>query len=65
MNKPSGDLPGWVMAVCTDLAAGASELVIADAIDLAVGPVARAKLPFAAAPQVHGNWVPETALTMD
>ena len=56
---------GWIMAVCTDLSAGASQLVIADASDLAAGPVARAKLPFPAAPQVHGNWVPASALAMD
>lgn len=55
---------GWLLVVATDLAAGRSELVIADAMQLADGPLARALLPFPAAPQVHGNWVPASAMPM-
>jgi carotenoid cleavage dioxygenase-like enzyme len=36
--------------------------MIADAQRLEDGPVARALLPFAAAPQVHGFWAPAGSL---
>ena len=36
-----------------------SELVIADAMRLEDGPVARVKLPFRLHTQVHGWWEPE------
>lgn len=53
---------GWVIGVATNTATGCGELVIADAQRLEDGPLARALLPFAAAPQVHGCWAPAGAL---
>ena len=35
-----------------------SELVVADAMRLDEGIIARVKLPFRLHSQVHGNWVP-------
>jgi carotenoid cleavage dioxygenase len=61
-DSPEGE--GWLIGVATNRAAGRSELLIADAARLADGPLARALLPFPAAPQVHGNWVPAGSLDM-
>ena len=36
-----------------------SELVIADAMRLGEGPIARVKLPFRLHTQVHGWWEPQ------
>jgi carotenoid cleavage dioxygenase len=61
-DSPEGE--GWLIGVATNRAAGRSELLIADAARLADGSLARALLPFPAAPQVHGNWVPAGSLDM-
>jgi carotenoid cleavage dioxygenase-like enzyme len=37
---------------------GRSDLFIVDALHMEDGPIAKVKLPYAAAPQVHGFWVP-------
>lgn len=59
-GTPGGD--GWLAGVVTNGATGCGELVIADAQRLEEGQVARAHLPFAAAPQVHGFWAPAGSL---
>jgi carotenoid cleavage dioxygenase len=59
-GAPEGD--GWLVGVVTNGATGCGELVVADAQRLDEGPVARARLPFAAAPQVHGSWAPSGSL---
>jgi carotenoid cleavage dioxygenase len=59
-GAPEGD--GWIVGVVTNGATGHGELVIADAQRLEEGPLARALLPFAAAPQVHGFWAPAGSL---
>ena len=56
-DVPEGE--GWVLTVANDFAEMRSELVIADAMRLAEGPVARVKLPFRLHTQVHGWWEPE------
>jgi carotenoid cleavage dioxygenase len=55
---------GWLVGVATNMAAGRGELIVADAEHLEDGPLARALLPFPAAPQVHGCWVPAGALAL-
>ena len=55
---------GWLVAVATNAATGCGELVVADAQRLEAGPLARALLPFAAAPQVHGAWAPAGSLKL-
>jgi carotenoid cleavage dioxygenase len=52
---------GWVMGVANNLATQKTELVIGDTRDLSAGPIARVRLPFKAAGQIHGNWVPADA----
>lgn len=53
---PEGD--GYLLCVAFNQGSGCSELVIADAARLSAGVLARVKLPFCAAPQVHGSWLP-------
>lgn len=53
---------GWLIGVASNRAQGRGELIFADASRLEAGPIARAILPFPAAPQVHGNWVNAKAL---
>jgi carotenoid cleavage dioxygenase-like enzyme len=59
-NAPEGD--GWVMAVASNFDDMKSEVVIADTAMLEAGPVARVKLPFRLSSQIHGNWVPRSAV---
>jgi carotenoid cleavage dioxygenase len=61
-NAAEGD--GWLVGVATNKPAGRSELIVADAQRLQDGPIARAPLPFAAAPQVHGCWVAAGAMEL-
>ncbi len=61
-GTPEGE--GWLVGVVTNGATGCGELVITDAKRLEEGPVARALLPFAAAPQVHGFWAPAGTLDL-
>jgi carotenoid cleavage dioxygenase len=60
-DAPEGE--GWLLTVANDFAAMRSELVIADAMRLADGPIARVKLPFRLHTQVHGWWEPEGSAT--
>ncbi len=62
-DAPEGE--GWLVGVAFDRRENRSELLVADAADLAAGPVARAILPFPAAPQVHGNWASAGAMGLD
>jgi carotenoid cleavage dioxygenase len=56
-NAPEGD--GYLVGVGFNRKENnRSDLFIVDAMHLEDGPVARVKLPYAAAPQVHGFWVP-------
>jgi carotenoid cleavage dioxygenase len=57
-DAPEGD--GYLMGVAANYAEMRTELVIADAMRLEEGTVARVKLPFRSTPQVHGIWVSES-----
>ncbi|HUN75299.1 MAG TPA: carotenoid oxygenase family protein [Steroidobacteraceae bacterium] len=59
-GSPEGD--GYLIGVANNLAEMRSELIIADAMNLAAGDVARVILPFRLGAQVHGNWIPEERL---
>jgi carotenoid cleavage dioxygenase len=62
-DAPEGD--GFLIGVANDFAEMKSELVIADAQQLADGPVARVKLPFRLHMQVHGWWASARELPFD
>jgi len=56
-GAPEGD--GYLVGVCTRAKEyGRSDLLIVDTQHMDEGPVATVKLPYRAAPQVHGFWVP-------
>ena len=56
-GAPEGD--GYVVGVCSrPRENGRSDLLVLDAQRMAEGPLATVRLPYAAAPQVHGFWVP-------
>jgi carotenoid cleavage dioxygenase len=57
-DAPEGD--GYLMGVASNYAEMRTELVIADAMRLEEGTIARVKLPFRSTPQVHGIWVSES-----
>ena len=53
---------GYLIGVAANYAEMRSELIIADAQNLAAGDVARVILPFRSTQQVHGIWVDESEL---
>ena len=53
-GAPEGD--GWLVALVDDHVRNYSDLCIFDALDVAKGPVARAKLPIRLRQGLHGNW---------
>lgn len=53
---------GYLIGVAANFAEMRSELIIADAQNLAAGDVARVILPFRTTQQVHGIWVDESEL---
>jgi len=53
-GAPEGD--GYLIGVSSNFAGMHSELIIADAMRLEEGDIARVKLPFRLSPQVHGWW---------
>jgi len=53
-SREEGD--GYLVGVAANYAEMRSELIIADASNLAAGDVARVILPFRASAQVHGIW---------
>ena len=56
-GAPEGD--GYLVGVCSRTKEnGRSDLLIVDAQHMEDGAVATIKLPYRAAPQVHGFWVP-------
>ncbi|HWL48213.1 MAG TPA: carotenoid oxygenase family protein [Sphingomonadaceae bacterium] len=54
-DSPEGD--GYLLGVANNLAEMRSELIIADAANLAGGELARVILPFRASSQVHCEWL--------
>jgi hypothetical protein len=55
-DAPEGE--GYLLTVANDYSEMRSELVIADAMNLGQGPIARVKLPFRLHTPVHGWWEP-------
>jgi carotenoid cleavage dioxygenase len=55
-DAPEGD--GWLMCVISRFGEMRSDLVVLDALNLAAGPIATAKLPLRARAAFHGSWVP-------
>ena len=53
-DSPEGD--GYLIGVANNFAEMKSELIIADAMRLSEGVLARVKMPFRLHSQVHGNW---------
>jgi carotenoid cleavage dioxygenase len=56
---------GYLIGIADDYTNMKSEVVIADAQDLAAGPIGRVKLPFRLHMQVHGCWVSALDLPFD
>jgi carotenoid cleavage dioxygenase len=54
---------GYLIGVASNYAEMRSELVIADANNLAAGDIARVLLPFRSTSQVHGMWAAESELS--
>ncbi len=53
-DAPEGD--GYLIALVDDHLANYSDLCIFDALDVAKGPICRAKLPIRLRQGLHGNW---------
>ena len=54
-HAPEGD--GYLLGVANNLAERCSELIIADAANLAAGELARVILPFRSSAQIHCEWL--------
>lgn len=59
-DAPEGD--GWLLVPVSRVAEMRSDLVVLDAQNLAVGPVATVKLPVRVRSTFHGTWVPAETL---
>jgi len=58
-RKGAAEGDGYLVGVCSrSQENGRSDLLIVDAQHMDEGPIATVKLPYRAAPQVHGFWVP-------
>jgi carotenoid cleavage dioxygenase len=57
-RKGAAEADGYLVGVCTRTKENRSDLLIVDTQHLTEGPIATVKLPYRAAPQVHGFWVP-------
>ena len=56
-SGPADESSGWYLGYVYDPASDGSELVIIDASDFAVQPVARINLPQRVPHGFHGNWI--------
>jgi carotenoid cleavage dioxygenase len=59
-DAPEGD--GWLVALVDNHVTNYSDLCIFDALDVAKGPLARAKLPVRLRQGLHGNWAASALL---
>jgi carotenoid cleavage dioxygenase len=58
-RKGAAEADGYLVGLCSrSKENGRSDLLIVDTQHMGEGPVATVKLPYRAAPQVHGFWVP-------
>jgi len=55
---PDGAQPGWIPGTALDFVQRTTVLSCFAADDLAAGPVAQARLPYALPPGLHGAFVP-------
>ncbi len=55
----SGEDAGWLLAITTNRAGTASELIVLDATDIDGPPVARIGLPRGVPAGFHGSWIPD------
>ncbi|MGC9382298.1 carotenoid oxygenase family protein [Streptomyces sp. MH13] len=58
----TGEDEGYLMTIVSDLNADASRMVVLDASDLTVPPVATIHLPRRVPATIHGSWIPDAAL---
>lgn len=56
-DAPEGD--GWVMGYVIDAVNQTTDLVILDASDMSLPPVASVHIPHRVPPGFHGNWLPD------
>jgi carotenoid cleavage dioxygenase len=61
-DEAAGEDEGWLMGYVYDAATDTSDLVILDAHDFGVDPIATVHLPRRVPAGFHGNWIPDTAL---
>ncbi|MEU9881081.1 carotenoid oxygenase family protein [Streptomyces phaeochromogenes] len=63
-TDPSGSSDedaGYLLTVVSDLNADASRLLVLDASDLSLPPVATVRLPRRVPAMIHGSWIPDAA----
>ncbi|MEU1471129.1 carotenoid oxygenase family protein [Streptomyces sp. NPDC005761] len=58
----TGEDEGYLLTIVSDLNADASEMLVLDASDLTVPPVATIHLPRRVPAMIHGSWIPDSAL---
>ncbi|MFI8324777.1 carotenoid oxygenase family protein [Streptomyces sp. NPDC085529] len=58
----TGEDEGYLLTIVSDLDADASKLLVLDASDLTVPPIATVHLPRRVPAMIHGSWIPDTAL---
>ncbi|WP_329446561.1 carotenoid oxygenase family protein [Streptomyces sp. NBC_01426] len=56
---PGDEDAGYLLTVVSDLNADASQLLVLDATDLALPPVATVHLPRRVPAMIHGSWIPD------
>ena len=61
-HKDSAEGDGYISALVDNLITNYSDLVVLDALRLADGPIARAKLPIRLRSGLHGNWADASKL---
>jgi len=61
-SRSSAEGDGYIIALVDNVVTNYSDLAIFDALKLADGPIARAKLPFRVRSGLHGNWADESKL---
>ncbi|WP_240802847.1 carotenoid oxygenase family protein [Streptomyces sp. A1499] len=58
----TGEDEGYLLTIVSDLNADASKMLVLDASDLTVPPVATIHLPRRVPAMIHGSWIPDAAL---
>ncbi|MBS0474492.1 MAG: carotenoid oxygenase family protein [Proteobacteria bacterium] len=58
-SADAGEGEGWVMGYVIDTASDTTDLVILDAADMTLPPIAAIHIPHRVPPGFHGNWLPD------